>query len=139
APVKDLAVTTVVNFTPATFDSSGGVSTYDAITRTDNLTWTQFAGNSQVTVSGTLSNDGTYTVHDVSGNVLHLNPRSTGVAALVAETGTEAKLALQHQALNDTHSLIDVQNLPIALSSGGTLIDGQTYYAHRVDDNSFTL
>src|SRR6185369_16524231 len=28
-PVKDSAVTTVVNFTPATFDSSGGVSTYD--------------------------------------------------------------------------------------------------------------
>ena len=136
APVKDLAVTANVTLNRA--DPLVSTSRDTIVLSTG--TWTQFAANSRFTLSNTLFNDGTYEVESVSGGTLTLKRRTDGSPALVqTEVVVGARLALLHQAVNDIHSLIKVGDLPLALSTGGTLVDGQTYYAKGVDSTHFTI
>jgi hypothetical protein len=150
APVKSA---TVIPIGATVFAGAVGEDGRMTITRSDS-TWA-FSAGQKITVANTVSNDGTYIVHSVSGGVLTLKNAAdlplatrqyaavgtaeTVTGVLVAGVRTGARISLAHNPVSDAHSLINVTQLPLALTTGGTLVDGRTYYVRNPTATTFEL
>jgi hypothetical protein len=114
--------------TSLTFGNNGS---NDTIRRNDGGNWTNdgFANNQTITVSGTASNDRSYTIQNVSGDTLILTSNGT-VTGEGPETGTVdgPVIALNTSGVSEsvTHSLTKVGDLSI--TTGGASMDGQRFY-----------
>ncbi len=118
----------------------------NTITRTDGRSWVDagFTVNSSISLGGTgtdtLSDDGTYTIQSISGNVITLTTS-------VPDTSTESGIATvsftptgSDDPGSDVQSLTKVTNLPIALAGGtGVLQSGATYQVVNVDTTNQTF
>ena len=110
------------------------------LTRTDGHNWFDagFSVGSVISVNGTgtSSNDATYKIASITGSTITLCASScgSGIAAAnlhVATANVTLTLVPGHATGSDTHSFIDVRDLPIAVMTGssatGVLQDGGVY------------
>ncbi|MGH3049487.1 MAG: beta strand repeat-containing protein, partial [Gaiellaceae bacterium] len=133
----------VIALSPAksAINANLSVTNGDEITRTDGRTWVDagFAAGSDISLRGTTNDDGSYEVSSISGSTISLcasncDASVTAAGSLLndsASPGTVALIATGHDPGSDTHSFIDVLNLPLAVMNGstpvGVLKDGATY------------
>ena len=158
-----------LTFTAFTTNSDGDVTANDRITRNDGRNWTDdlFTNSLDLVISGPGSFNGTYDVSysgtvatlSTNGNFGAANSGATTIAGKTAnrtpitKTFDSAILALDptkiapppavqpagHNASEDIHSLIKTADLPINISGGGALVDGQTYFVKSVSGSSITI
>jgi len=154
-----------LTFTPST---TGTGAHNDQITRNDGRAWTSDLFGGSITVTGSGSFSGGYSVSSYSGTTATLSSNGhfggadsgattvtgkTAEAGAITKTFDEPVLALNptkvapppaakpvgHNASLDIHSLIKTADLPINISGGGALVDGQTYFVKTVSGSDITV
>ena len=111
------------------------------ITRTDGGNWLSggFANGQTITVSGSMKNNGSFTITGITANVLTVSQTVTNESDTSNVTVDGQILTLTPQKsttanLNVTHTLINVADLPI-----GGLTSDQSYYVVNATTSGFGL
>jgi hypothetical protein len=127
--------TTSVEFVPA-----AGSGDRDRIVRIDDISWVDAGLNAGdlIAITGSLSNNGAYTIQSVDGSTLTLTTSGslTSTIATAKIDGPVRELVPDKSDARaaDIHTLIKTTDLPIT-----GLVEGQTYYVTNATGNTFQL